>query len=275
MTLNFTKPLAAMLIRHDVNPNNYIVNEADYPAVFPIFQAGQKKECVATLIDQNWAVTAAHCVVLLYENDFFETSSYPVTIACIENDVVEVVWPEELGKLKVVEDDEGNLEELSMKVEDFSNDIALMKLRNEVDHVTPIELYDGDDETGKIITLLGWGDYGTGNRGISRSGPINDGKFRLATNQITQTDGNYLIFKFEDPESGKALPLEGVNGPGDSGGPALVETENGSQIIGVSSRGEYPENAPDDREGRYGWTEYYVRISKMRSWIDRVIGGSR
>ncbi len=69
------------------------------------------------------------------------------------------------------------------------------------------------------------------------------------------------------------LPLEGVNGPGDSGSLALVNTENGMQLIGVSSRGRYKSivRTSFDRQGRYGWQEYYIRVSKMYNWIHQMI----
>ena len=42
-----------MLIRHDVDPEGYVANEADYPAVFPVSDNGKMKDGVATLINTN------------------------------------------------------------------------------------------------------------------------------------------------------------------------------------------------------------------------------
>ncbi|MEL6384583.1 MAG: trypsin-like serine protease [Cyanobacteria bacterium J06626_18] len=265
------KPPSAMLIRHDINPDAYIVNEADYPAVFPLFEDENIKECVATLIDPNWAITAAHCLVLLYENDFLE-SGYRVNIAGVENTINQIVWPEELGTLDAITSDENDLEEFDPYVKDATYDTALIELHDVVEHVTPIALYEGSDEVGKTILLLGWGDFGTGDVGLPPE-PINDRQFRQATNQITATEANYLFFEFDDPVSGNALLLEGVNGPGDSGGPALVETDSGLQIIGVSSGGEYKTEEENELkpQGQYGWQEFYIRVSQMRSWINRII----
>ena len=153
-------------------------------------------------------------------------------------------------------------------------DIALLKLATSITDVEPVSLYTETDEVGQNITLLGWGDFGTGALGISRQTPINDGLFRQATNQIVRVDSTQIFFDFDPPGSDNVLPLEGVNGPGDSGGPALVQTTAGFKIVGVSSGGFYPKGGDrSSREGKYGWREYYVRVSTMRGWIESVING--
>ncbi|MEO0869486.1 MAG: trypsin-like serine protease [Cyanobacteria bacterium J06642_11] len=265
-------PSQAMVIRHDVAPEHYLVNEADYPAIFPVLEDGNIKDCVATVVDPQWAMTAAHCLASLYAQDF-ERNPYRVTIAGLENVVTDVVVPEEFGTFEVIRDVDGNFINFDFDPDelDLSYDVALMRLRDNVDHVTPIDIYRDDDEVGQIVTLLGWGNFGTGDVGLSSTNPVNDGQFRQATNQITGTQGNYLTFEFDDPSAGSALPLEGVNGPGDSGGPALVDTVNGPRIIGISSRGAYADDDDNPRQGRYGWQEFYVRTSQTQDWIDQVI----
>ena len=260
-----------MLIRHDVDPEGYVANEADYPAVFPVSDNGKIKDGVATLINKKWAVTAAHCAVDLYNKDF-EKYPFSVEIAGQKNIIVQVAFPEQVGSVKTIRDRSGKLKKVKVQVRD-SYDIALLKLKNEVNHVSPISLYQHENEIGKSILLLGWGDFGTGDRGLPRFQLVNDGKFRLAQNKITGTNENYLTFQFDNGDSQDVLPLEGVNGPGDSGGPALVDTESGIQLIGISSRGRYQSifRTIFDRQGRYGWQEYYIRVSKMYSWIDRII----
>ncbi len=37
-----------MLIRHDLPPENYLADETDYPAVFPLFDNEKMKDSVAT-----------------------------------------------------------------------------------------------------------------------------------------------------------------------------------------------------------------------------------
>lgn len=261
-----------MLIRHDIDPENYLADENNYPAVFPLSDTGKMKEGVATLIHKKWAVTAAHCAVDLHKADF-ENYPFSVKVGGQENIIIQAIAPEQVGSVKMIRDSSGKLRKVKVKVRDQSFDIALLKLKDEVKHISPISLYRHEDEVGKSILLLGWGDFGTGDKGLPKFQLVNDGKFRVATNKITETKGNYLIFQFDKPDSQDVLRLEGVNGPGDSGGPALVDTESGMQLIGISSRGRYKSilRTIVDRQGRYGWQEYYIRVSKMYSWIDRAI----
>ncbi|TQV89340.1 S1 family peptidase [Aliikangiella coralliicola] len=257
-----------MVIRHDVKPESYLVNESEYPAIFPLFVDGEVKECVATLIDKEWAVTAAHCTVLIGEN-----TSHKVTINGHDNKVTAVFIPSQFGSFEAIRDKQGNIMEYRENVKDWGYDIALLKLESPVDNVKPVPLYKQTDEIGKRILLLGWGDYATGEKGISVEEPVNDGKFRQAENLITSVDENVLHFDFEPPSSPNALRLEGVNGPGDSGGPALVSTQSGRALVGVSSGGGYEDSSPliSGNPNRYGWKESYIRISKLYPWIKKTM----
>ena len=58
----FVAPSSAIIIRHDVGPARYEVRESSYPSVFFLEQQGNRKVCAATVIHQQWALTAAHCV---------------------------------------------------------------------------------------------------------------------------------------------------------------------------------------------------------------------
>lgn len=59
-------------------------------------------------------------------------------------------------------------------------------------------------------------------------------------------------------------PLEGISGPGDSGGPALIETADGLRVAGLSV-------ASSGRpKGRYGALEFYSRVSPQVTWIREI-----
>jgi len=140
-------------------------------------------------------------------------------------------------------------------------DLALIRLREPVADVVPMLLYRGDDEIGREIIFVGNGRSGTG-----LTGPVsNDRQWRAATNTVEKVTEHWIDFTFSAPPD--ATDLEGISGPGDSGGPALIERDGRLVILGVSSG--------NDGGGtgfcRYGSTEYYARISTTRAWIERTM----
>ena len=142
-----------------------------------------------------------------------------------------------------------------------NNDIALLKFTRPVEAVEPLLLYRQRDELGKIAALLGSGDFGHGLVGPD----CVDGKLRKATNRIESLDEEWLVFKFDtSPES---TDLEGISGPGDSGGPALLCAEDRWAIAGISSG----QDSGTLGEGRYGVIDYYTRVSHYIDWIESVI----
>jgi len=138
-------------------------------------------------------------------------------------------------------------------------DLALIELAEPVSGVVPVSLYRKGDEKGKRIFIAGYGDLGSG-----KSRPrFTDGKLRAATNVVDGVHPTRILFDFSKPPDG--TDLEGVSGPGDSGGPAYVEVNGRPLLVGVSSA------AMNGKPGRYGVTEVYTRISAFTAWIDGVI----
>ncbi|MEM9136350.1 MAG: hypothetical protein AAGB01_03230, partial [Cyanobacteria bacterium P01_F01_bin.42] len=97
------EPAYPMIIRHDIDPSRYVVAESEYPGVFPLFIVDSRKECVATLIDTRWAITAAHCLLPLFESswlekraDGFRIKPFGVSIAGETVQVVDAFWPQEI-----------------------------------------------------------------------------------------------------------------------------------------------------------------------------------
>jgi len=147
-------------------------------------------------------------------------------------------------------------------------DIALIELEKPVPGVEPAEIYLKDDEVGKDIVFVGTGYAGTGDQGLG--GEVNkDRKLRAAQNRIEgiRADG-FLRFKFDAPNTEGALPLEGISGPGDSGGPALWFEGEHADILGVSSHQDFNGNSS---EGMYGALEFYTRVSEYAEWIQQTI----
>ncbi|MEL6813677.1 MAG: trypsin-like serine protease [Cyanobacteria bacterium J06598_3] len=276
----------AITLHPDANPDDYLMDSADAPAVFALPNAEGEKDCSATLIDERWAVTAAYCVVTLYVADY-ETVPYQVEIDGMENVVEQVVVPDELidGEIKVSRDAKGALTGLTFELVEADYEIALLGLASAVSHVTPVELYDADDEAGKTVTILGWETAEV--EGSAVSNTAMDDPLRVADNRITQTDGNYFSVVFDAPGSDEALPLEGVGGSDDIGSPAFIETAEGTRLVGVSVIGSVvgslDEEQPIDFSGiralmsnntDYGSQHDYLRMSQMKNWIRDVIASN-
>lgn len=147
------------------------------------------------------------------------------------------------------------------------HDIALVRLKSAVKQNEVARLYPNQDEIGSIVTVVGRGDFGTG-----ASGPTgNDRQVRGATNRVESANGSLLSWRFDAPEdsSGNVTMLEGISGPGDSGGPAFAKIGGTLYVVGVSSA--QSTRATGGREGIYGVTEYYVRVSHYLGWIGQVL----
>jgi hypothetical protein len=227
----FSLPGGSTIVRrHDRDDAKYLELGAKYPAVTR-FSGG-----TATLIGERWLLTAGHVADNLSPFDQavrFGDRNYEIEAV--------VLHPRARHGQRTAR-----------------LDIALVKLRTPVLDVTPIKIYERKDEVGREIMFVGPGMYGDGN-----SGPQgDDGRMRGATNRVDSAMPNYLKFTFDAPPAG--TELEGISGPGDSGGPALFEADGETWVLGVSS-------ANDDKNAtgpcRYHSDEYYARVSTVADWI--------
>ena len=245
----------AIVQRHDMPDSAYLADESAHPAIFALYRSPEgHKGCVATLVHRRWAVTAAHCArTALIEATAAGKPGYRVEIAGREAFIDRLVRHPDSARTRPPSPN--------------WTDIALLRFSRPVLWVRPVALHDRRDEVGKVVILPGWG--GSGNGAVALTGQ--DGLFRVARNRVDSASALYLDWKFDDPRDGAALTLEGISGPGDSGGPALVRKGRRWATLGVSSH----QRTFGGPEGRYGVVERYVRISAVLLWIRKEIAAGR
>ncbi len=249
-------PAHAIVYRHDTGYSGFVARDSDYPAVFPLYtQKNGFKICAATLISRSWAITAAHCTEQTpLASSLRAGARFEVTIAGqvfqVDRLVLHPSWPGNPGS----------------RFDASQVDLALIRLDSPVDSANPLSLYEAGDESGQVLTFLGWGYSGTGRTGLS----VNDGRLRFARNKVAEAR-EQLLFVFDTPDGPASLAVayEGVPGLGDSGGPALVRHNDTWQIAGVAV-GEL-EQASGGATGLYGATVVYERVSRHLAWIRQVI----
>ncbi len=226
-------PAVAIVTRHDRDEARYVELGARFPAAVTVLPDGS-----GVLIAPDWVLTAGHVARgVSGRSPRAEIDGREYEVARI---FVHPKW-RDMGP----------------------HDVGLMQLKQPAQDVTPAVLYAGDDEVGQVVTFVGRGDTGTGLTGPRSA----DGKKRGATNTVDSVDDDWIFFDFD--EGDEATDLEGVSGPGDSGGPALLAKDGKLYTLGVSvfsdGRGKGP--------GRYGVLEGYTRVSTHREWIESIVSG--
>ena len=229
---------SAIIVRHDVADAEYVVADADYPALTDLISRG---DCIGTLIHESFVLSVAHCAVDLSPGDSLEIGGAAHVVADV------YLHPQWENRDKY--------------------DIALVRLEEPVTGVDPIPIYRGSDELGAVVTLVGRGVTATGVDG--EAGGHTDGKLRRATNVVSAVNDQFLEVVFERPGEDGVTDLEGVGAAGDSGGPAFLDVDGTRYVAGLNSWGD------GDRGtgiGQYGALDYQTRVSRFAGWLDAVIG---
>lgn len=239
LVLSFSS--SAIIMRHDVDESQYLKLAAEDKSTVTFYGNYQDKEIVegtGTLIAKDWVVTAAHVAnyLLVSGKVRFKDSYFK-----IKKIVIHPEW----------------------KDRQFPYDIALIQLESFVPNSEIVSLYGNKDELHKTLTFVGRGDFGNGDAGVIGANDY----LRAAQNVVTATSEQFIQFKFD--KGPNSLALEGISGPGDSGGPALLKLNNKLYIVGVSS---WQNTEPTGwQEAKYGVIENYSRISFFKQWIEKTI----
>ncbi|MFT2089790.1 trypsin-like serine protease [Paraglaciecola sp. 2405UD69-4] len=234
----FSMSTSAIVLRHDVPKNKYAASWQDFPALAQFYIDGAH----GVLVEPTWIITAAH-----------------TTFCTNPGSTILVGDKKAIVKQRFVHPGH---------TPGVSHDIGLLELESPITHVQPAKMYVGNEEVGKVVTFIGAGGTGIGTEGQTVDNYENKGVLRKANNTVEGANGPLLEFIFHQGE--KALPLEGIGGGGDSGGPAFIKNGQDYIVLGVSSRGEIGSII-----GKYGNHEYYSRLSFFRDWIRKVIFGNK
>ncbi len=252
-TVLFGTTSLAIIIRHDVAPEDYEIQATDFPAVFYLERQGNSPVCAATLIHPRWAITAAHCAgETTLANTLENGLEFSVRVG---------------GEVRNID---GLIIHPQFDLEAETDvDLALLRFASAVANPLPMPLHTASDEADTIVSLIGWGFFGVGTTGRQYS----DGVMRRATNRISDV-GQRLHIRFGDPRDNTTdtLPLEGMPGLWDSGGPALIPGDSGYSLAGVAVGEIEGADFSEETQGKYGSEAVYERISSHIQWIETVIG---
>ncbi len=173
----------AIAIRDDISDSDYVVDDADFPALVDLFEPG---DCIGTLIQQSLLLTVAHCATEL-------TAGQSLNVNGVDKKVAEVILHP------------------SWRDEEDDFDIAVVRFETPVAGVVPLPIYRGSLEVSAQVTLVGRGVTATGPQG--EEGAASDGKLRRATNTVTAANDHFFEIVFERGGEAGVTSLEGVGCP--------------------------------------------------------------
>ena len=187
----------------------------------------------AVAIGSNWLLTAAHVV---------EGTHDPYVV--VDNKKYEI------DKFTIPEDFNDNF---------GYYDIAVCHTKEDMKLGFYPELYENNDEVGKIVGLSGWGITGTFTKG--RDKESNEFIRRAGSNKVDNIDRHLLICS---PSMSGKTELEFLIAHGDSGGGLFIN----QKLAGINSCVIATDKKPNSS---YGDESGHTRISVHRKWILDVI----
>jgi hypothetical protein len=220
--------------------SKYVEFGKSFPNVVQISNTIDCKKCnkthsqiaSAVVIKPHWVLTAAHVVKDSRNNVVIKDGfDHPLPYVAIHKDY-----------------DEDNV---------GFHDIALAYSPAPIKLEFYPALYRKTDETGKSITIAGFGVYGT----FAAGGKESDGQRRAGHNKIDGTERAVLLAR---PTVAGRFPLEFGIAPGDSGGGMFI----GNELAGINSFLAAEDGKPD---GTYGDDSAFTRVSLYADWVESEI----
>lgn len=151
------------------------------------------------------------------------------------------------------------------------NDLALLYFDDPLPESLFFPVLGASASIGDSVTLVGFGRSGYGSYGYTTNATHSDRRVGYNTLETfsTQTDGDGVLFRysFHAPSSPLSLgnDVETIIGPGDSGGPALINWGTGQALVGVNTFTE-------GYGGRFGDIGGGVMLDPAWSWIAETSG---
>jgi hypothetical protein len=249
----------AVVIRDDVPDLQYRMAASGFPALADVPGEGH-----GVLIAPSWVLSAAHAVTWQHAMDVVVVGGTPRAVSRV---VVHPGYrkpPQEMIDAAIASGDWAAFLDFMRS----SDDIALLELAEPVRDVAPARLHEGP-VLGQVVRIMGRGATGTGAEGHHPHGP-NRTDLRHGYNEISLSEGRWIGYTFDAPPA--AHPLEASTGNGDSGGPILVAVGDEWQVAGITAWKRVEGDPVKTRPGRYGQTNYGVRVQYYADWIRTTIG---
>ena len=247
---------------------NEVADKSTYPWIVSIKTANTENHfCGGSLIDQQWVLTAAHCMEDVTANNIvatigeYDLSSYPETTATsIDKIIIHPAYDADYS----------------------DNDIALIKLSTPVTNTTiatlsSLETSEFTDVDTIISTAIGWGSTAGYSSDEDDVDPIYPDILNAVSLPLLSTDTcESSLNRFngnQGPFTNNMICAGDIaNGgldscQGDSGGPLVVESidQNETQQIGIVSFG-FGCAAPNN-------PGVYTKVANYTEWISAQING--